>query len=988
MAFFKYNRDTIINEINRLVLNVVVKHDVHARNNEKLEYRKAADKYIAAVFETDSIYSYPDLDDRAFNAVGIAIPADKNIKTLKDKYGYSDDLIMSLIKAQRRLIIDEYVEHNNYYRSLIGQPPFDDNGNIKDTITLTDAECGIAGCPLNSLIHELDDTQLSRLESKGIIDKYISEFPDYKYLPRMGYNRVDLITARQGLNFQIIKVTINESMDEFDQMFLNVYSECREYVMEILYNRNSSRSFDKYEEFMGLVIMIMTVQRVITRQIKMGIQRDFYDLDNIEGMFSTYAIPFIEDMSIDVRRDIMKNIIDLLRHKSTDVVLYDILSLLGFNKIKISELYLLKEHILDSNNKPIFPKKMITPDPNKPDEQIEVLDKEKAYNLTFITVDKLEQNKMLALSNARNRRSYQEVTQNDPDWIEDYALKEYIMNEEFNYVKTKYLDLSVMYRLTKIQFEAMLLFKMILDNKEKLKNVMIDLPKIMEDTKVSIFDSIVIVMALIAKSKGFKGNIFIDPSKIVDILGFNFDLDLFRFRQVIENNPHIPDNVKTRIVDKLPRNEITDADELNKAYTNILALYSYLIDAMNESTTIEEYRALREIYDVLFISKTNTELFKKRDGTIARTFREYLEDVNPVYGHVLDNIDATNVGDFIAHVISALGKLITKNKSLQEYGQSFISIVAGVIELLRRFKSLTTRLIDYSVIYLLDSRLYNMIVLRDDIRILEKKAGMDEYIDLYRDVLADILSIEYNIDKLELTDKFTTGIGLDGRSIIDIRDRLVQYGANLNFSDMLHVLDLLKSINKIFYVIEKLPLEERARIINNFKIVDMIYNEDKLVKHESRYKWVDVLPSYQDVLKEYMVLCHLSDLLSTRDTFYYGIGLDGRSRISLMDSLRIHYGSEVDFIDMITNYEVLKSIDKNSYLLSKFSIEELSCIMSVYRPLEIINLIEKFGKFESKQVYIDNLPVYNDNLSRLNKVITSKYRLQLFDNVKILREKE
>ena len=113
MAFFKYNRDTIINEINRLVMNVVVKHDKYARENETFEYKRDADNYMSALFEKDTIYSYTDIDDRVFTLAGIPSPPSKNLKVLKDEYGYSEDKIELIMKLQRNLVINDYVEKNN-----------------------------------------------------------------------------------------------------------------------------------------------------------------------------------------------------------------------------------------------------------------------------------------------------------------------------------------------------------------------------------------------------------------------------------------------------------------------------------------------------------------------------------------------------------------------------------------------------------------------------------------------------------------------------------------------------------------------------------------------------------------------------------------------------------------------------------------------------------------------------------------------------------
>ena len=70
-------------------------------------------------------------------------------------------------------------------------------------------------------------------------------------------------------------------------------------------------------------------------------------------MFKAYSIPFFETLPVDYQRLIMKKLNILLRAKSTDKCLYDIVDILLPNRAKLYEYFLMKEQKYDENDIPM-----------------------------------------------------------------------------------------------------------------------------------------------------------------------------------------------------------------------------------------------------------------------------------------------------------------------------------------------------------------------------------------------------------------------------------------------------------------------------------------------------------------------------------------------------------------------------------------------------------------------------------------------------------
>ena len=77
-------------------------------------------------------------------------------------------------------------------------------------------------------------------------------------------------------------------------MFFQTYDLAREYFTSVIYVKEKYNQDALYDNFIAMSIMIMTIQRVITDTFKLGVDRDFYDLDSIKEFFNSYVYSLID----------------------------------------------------------------------------------------------------------------------------------------------------------------------------------------------------------------------------------------------------------------------------------------------------------------------------------------------------------------------------------------------------------------------------------------------------------------------------------------------------------------------------------------------------------------------------------------------------------------------------------------------------------------------------------------------------------------------
>lgn len=513
-----------------LLRSMIVKRDKLAEAFEtSLEFRKAADKYVNTIDNGDMWESYIKFDRDVLLAAGLDPTAISQYMT--DKENIPREMRAKVIALEKQYIIDNYVEMNDYYLMLHGEPPIEDTA--EDYIYVPDNDYGI---PTNIPVHKLSIDYVNTLESTGILDTLKTKYPNKTYLNYLGRRAIDYYTARTTNNFGILYIETKEVDSVIRENFITAYDKARAYYMIGYYNREYSAMFLWYDEFMGLLILMMAIQRLVANIFKQGLTRDFYDVNLIKYLFKSYSIPYIEELDIKYQRELAKNLNYLLQYKATDRVLYDVSYLLGFYDVNIYKYYLVKTHNMTEDGLPVFAYKTIKED----GETKQVYDYSKMYSFHFQQVNLKEKDLTSALLDDRNTVRYSEIVSDDPYWIEDQDLMDKLYETDFNHVVSKYMSLDVTVKKVEMMYEVAHTIRAVIDNQKDFRKIQLDILAI-SDVTMTLYDAIILLCALGSYKMGLKGSIPLKGYQIANVYGFNYTQDIDALRAAIYDTKDLED---------------------------------------------------------------------------------------------------------------------------------------------------------------------------------------------------------------------------------------------------------------------------------------------------------------------------------------------------------------------------------------------------------------------------------------------------------------
>lgn len=732
----------------KIIDSCVVKYNKKAKVNETLEITRNAEQYITALYNEDTFFSYMTYDEDLLKKVGITDESDierymENRRNIPTKY--HDELLV----LKRKRVIENYIERNNYYRTLNGLPNIEEDEF--DYIYISKSEYGMNDIPEDVPIHELDDYKITILNEVGILDNIKEKYPNKEYLNYLGSNKISIATARRAKNFELLRIPNNIS-DSLKSNFSTIYEQCRYYFMNVIYVQEYTDVIPYYDNFISLCIMVMAMQQVVSRAIEVTINRDFFDGYMVRLLYESYGIPYIAELPSSVQSELVHNLNLLIQYKSTDKVLYDIAAILGYDSIAIYKYYLMKEQKFDESGNPVIKTKM---EINQYGEEEEVPDYEAMYDIYFRQVELSERDYFKALQNKSNTSQYDEITSNDPYWWEDDSLYQMLYASEYNYVESKYLSMSISYRLTEVMFETIYLIRMLFDKKTEIANIRVAIPKIYEDGSVSLFDCIVALSAILSKKNNLKGEILMTPSKILHVLGFNFKQDFDTIRQHIKDDKYL-DNEMLKYLENMTAYTV---DSVNNLYRNIKDLRDFMSEKMASSTNIYEYRAYVKLYEALYISEENQEIFRisnyTNDKEFAETYLEYLKYTNPKLYEAINEAEGETLTGYAQHMIAKLTSVIEDIRHLNVVSDMDSYMLDALLTLVRFFKSYTTDMLGINIVYIFDTKALNMLKLIDHITYMEKEIGVYEKFELtHMDFISLISAYITHDEKLLLKESY------------------------------------------------------------------------------------------------------------------------------------------------------------------------------------------------------------------------------------------
>lgn len=736
--------DNTINELKTIMASIVIKHNRRGEGIDTKESKYNADRFISAKDKTDRFETYTYFEPDAILNAGLASNESDAANIAINPSGIPREKRDRVLEEQRKVLIANYVEINPYFRMLNGQPPL---GKIKHYASMEFyRDYNIEMKP----VYKFNVSETSFLIASGEIDAIRARYTeDIEYLDYLGDKKIDPYYSRKAHNFQILRADFS-SNSTIAETFVRQYEDCRVYVMNVLYVSQFAKTKPYYDEYMALMVNVIAAQRTVVEIFTSGLNRDFFDLEMIKALLESYNVPYISSMSRDHLLLLCQNLNKLLHYKSTDRVLFDILDIMGFDSANIFKYYLVKNHILDDNGIPVFD--------YVDDGNGNMIPNYRAmYDIHYKTIPITEANEELELSNPLNRTSYDEVATLDPYWWdEDSELLQKLYEEEFNYIDTKYIGLNLMFKITEVLFEVIHVFKIIRDNAEAGANIEVNFDRLTPGVSIDLFSLFNFGMAVMCKRKKLKGEIISKHSKVMSLIGFDFDADFDQLRTYIQEQSRYikSENVLSFIKDV----EVLKLSDVDRMFVNIRGLWEFLSKELAETEDIVAYNIYNKLYDTLYISEYVDDMFTKRNGEVAATYLDMLSDLRPDLVALIEDAEDAVLDEYINYIISKLQEVYGNSQYLSIVINDSSPLLDALSKLINFFKSYTVSLRKVNVYYVLDHpHLHGVKMLSYIKKIVSKFDVADDLL------LHDLVQIVSRMDKEHLftfTDKLRTSVYL------------------------------------------------------------------------------------------------------------------------------------------------------------------------------------------------------------------------------------
>lgn len=733
-----------------VVPDIVYKSVKQAEVNETKDSRFNGDSYVDAVLKTDSFYTYPSgsISVNILNQIGIYDSSLINAIN-NDKFLIPKRLWDTVVELHRKEVISNYEEQNNYYRMLnglpnMGEPPIYLNPMELESFGYTnDNMDDYENNRLDKLtpIHKLPRNVLLIMESSGYLKEVYDGYEkdtdiNAEYVKYLGLKKIDIVTARTSTQYELMYVATVSNANRFIRDFTNYYEEARQYFLNQIYNYHFSSEYDFYEGYIGFFILVMAIERTINSMFEVVVERDFYDIETCRMFLEAYNVPFVQNFTFAKQLTLVKNLNILLMEKCTTNVLYDILSLLEYDKYSLTKYILVKQHktetysVINDEQVPIFIYKTYISSDGTPKYE---LDKSKMYDYYFVGVDVKENEIELVESDTPKAFSYKDIIEGDVYWIEDNDLITKLQEDEINYVETKYLNVSVTLRMYEMMFEHIYLQKMICDKGLETSKIIVDIPLI-TNYNVSLLDLEVLLICLLCKYHGMSPDLLKTPSKQLSVLGFNFDADLEAIKEEVLNNPSIYSKELAKYMENITFNSVNDVNEM---FNNVKQLSTLLITGMSETRSERVYHAYRKLYQTLMITDVHNEIFALPDGSIPDSYMDWLKENNYALYDFVTNLSRSEILDKINYITTKMISWFTYTKYLNHLNPIDLNVVNDLVKILKWFKSYTIDIKSLDIIFLFDSRYYNSMKLLDRIW-LHANSTLRETSISYRDFINSI----------------------------------------------------------------------------------------------------------------------------------------------------------------------------------------------------------------------------------------------------------
>ena len=625
----------LFKDIEKIIEFMEVKDLREAMEYETSEIRDEAEVWMAAMMERDNYLTYRHLWNASMFQETLPNVKFNDVRVWMEN-PYSVPLVFrdNLLTRGRQLYLNSYVEKNQYYRMLSGLPPIDTPSSeyvylsepLKNQLHTDDIP-----------VHELSTLVQNRYISTEEYQDIIKDNPDKRYLKYLGIYKIDLLTSRKAKDFELIRYLPMGRSDINPNLlkeFGSLYSDYREYVMVVLYNKHLEGVYESYRSYMGMLITSFTLMQICNKSIEHVSDRRFLDDAILHIILSMHGIPRSLLMTKEVRRNLVVNLLKLTRQKSTDEVYYNLVQILGYHDIIISKLMLMRGQEFDENGDTsldsfddIDQTTTLDPITNKPIHPLDV-------DPYFIGINLKDPNPYDTIINGKAPiYSYRSITEDDPMWWDEYCecgaegkckcepdcpnctcfirdvndTQALLRDKHYTVADSKYIMIEAIIHQIQYLFESIYFTRLILDNKEYTDTFEISIPEIFGTESVSIYDIMVFIIAATCMINNLSGKISNPEQEMIATAGFNFDIDLDLFQKFLSTTKYVD---RDRIMLFLENISMRTPSDINRLFNEVMyPMREWLETKISQSTNKYEFLEYESIYRSLYTYDVTNNTF-------------------------------------------------------------------------------------------------------------------------------------------------------------------------------------------------------------------------------------------------------------------------------------------------------------------------------------------------------------------------------------------
>lgn len=385
--------------------------------------------------------------------------------------------------------LKDYEEMNNYYRTLIGLPWLDEFEK-EDEYYVYLEESDVPPEPyfeglfdFSLPLHKYTNYQIAVLNTLGVMEDVYERFTGirYKYLHFLGDRRLDLFDVRRAAKWDILYIPSVEIMvsDRFKQL----YQANRLMFLHRFYNEAYKIGSDYYDEFMIILLLCQTYTDMIADIPEWFVRRDVFDLRTCQYFLESHGIEFFKVIPLKYQVRIVKNMNKLIRYKSTNKNIWDIINLFTVDNTTVYKYYLFKKRIANEEGSYAHGK-----------------DPADEYELEFVKAP-IGTSYDDTIKNRIYREPYDDITYRDKWWDGEDThenIKALHLAKDFTIEGTKYISLESRISMSEYAYQVEYFIGLLLDSDMELEDILINIPTISPVISFPLSDLFILLYLLTA----------------------------------------------------------------------------------------------------------------------------------------------------------------------------------------------------------------------------------------------------------------------------------------------------------------------------------------------------------------------------------------------------------------------------------------------------------------------------------------------------------